>query len=407
MSNVSSSLLALIGDNLVSLRFTPIDIVDILIIAFLIYVGLRLVIETNSVSMIIGLFLLFVLYGLALLFNLVLSRVILQSIVSILVIVIAIVYQNELRRILNFFTILGFARHRQSWSEKVVFALSEAAFSLAASRQGALLVLPGREPVDPYITSGEKLDGFVSQPVLMSIFDASSPGHDGAVIIERDRITSFGVHLPLAENMTTLTQYGTRHRAALGLSEKTDALTVVVSEEKGVVNIARQGKLQSIQSKEELIVELQRFYLDRFPRERTKSFFANFAKNTFIVGLTLVLAVGLWIVNARSSPPVQRQFTVNLEFQNVAPGYVVQESVPSQIEVTLEGRSNDFDNFFPEKDLKALLDLSSAIEGSNSIVIDKKTIRTPLSFTIVRINPEKIWVRVEESQQILETTEAN
>src|SRR5262249_56151173 len=114
----------------------------------------------------------------------------------------------------------------------------------AAAGLGALFVLPRPEPIEGHVGGAIPLGGRISEPLLLSIFDASSPGHDGAVILRGSQLERFAVHLPLSVNRAALGAGGTRHAAALGLSERCDATCIVVSEERGTVSVARDGAIR-------------------------------------------------------------------------------------------------------------------------------------------------------------------
>ena len=119
-------------------------------------------------------------------------------------------------------------------------------------------MLPQREPIESHVEGGIALDGRLSEPLLLSLFDPSSPGHDGAVILRGAQIERFAVHLPLSVNRAALGPGGTRHAAALGLSERCDAICIVVSEERGTVSVARDGLLRVLARPQDLALELRR-----------------------------------------------------------------------------------------------------------------------------------------------------
>jgi DNA integrity scanning protein DisA with diadenylate cyclase activity len=118
---------------------------------------------------------------------------------------------------------------------------------MAKKHQGALVVFPGREPIQEWVAGGYALDVRSSIPMLQSIFDPNSPGHDGALIVERGRFARLGVRLPVSQSQQLSDDYGTRHHAALGLAAKSDALTVLVSEERGQVSVFYKGRMRPIE----------------------------------------------------------------------------------------------------------------------------------------------------------------
>jgi len=138
---------------------------------------------------------------------------------------------------------------------------------LANAKTGALIVLQGDEAIESFLENGIFLGGKVSRELLLSIFDTSSPGHDGAVIITGDRVKMFGAHLPLARKAEATKNFGTRHRAALGLAERSDALVIAVSEEKGTVSLAENGEIKAINDENELAFRIHDFLRTRLLEE--------------------------------------------------------------------------------------------------------------------------------------------
>jgi diadenylate cyclase len=135
---------------------------------------------------------------------------------------------------------------------------------MAMRKLGALIVRPGQPVIDGLLQGGVVLDGQVSTPLLLSIFNASSPGHSGAIIIEGDRVRKFGVHLPLAERFERYSELGKRHRAALGLAERSDALVVAESEERGTISVASGGELRRLMQCEALREDLESVLKQRY-----------------------------------------------------------------------------------------------------------------------------------------------
>ena len=144
----------------------------------------------------------------------------------------------------------------------------EVTFGLAEDKVGALVVLKGSDDLARHLQGGIELRGLVSKPLLDSIFDPHSAGHDGAVVIEDGQVERFSAHLPISKNRKEIGSRGTRHAAALGLSERCDALLVVVSEERGVVSVAEGGKLKAITSPAELKGRLEGFIQEKFPVQK-------------------------------------------------------------------------------------------------------------------------------------------
>src|SRR5262249_3136950 len=139
----------------------------------------------------------------------------------------------------------------------VIDILTTSVAKLVLDKTGALIVLHGRDPLHRHVDGGWDLDGALSQPLLDSIFDPHSLGHDGAVLVQRGRLARFGCHLPLSKQLSDL---GTRHAAALGVTERTDALCIVVSEQRGTITVSRNGELETLPDSRVLQQRLEAFY---------------------------------------------------------------------------------------------------------------------------------------------------
>jgi len=226
----------------------PTDLLDVIATSVLVYYVLLLIRGTRAVQILIGVLVLIGLLGLANLLRLYLLGSILQIIVVGAAVTLPIVFQPELRRALEQIGRGGLFRITQDDAERrpedrSILAIAQVAFALSRSRIGALIVIEQQTGLKEYVESGTLLNALVSVELLVSLFQPRSPLHDGAVIVQEDLIEAAGCFLPLAEQSLGERRVGTRHRAALGLSEQTDAVVVVVSEESGSVTVAREGKL--------------------------------------------------------------------------------------------------------------------------------------------------------------------
>ena len=167
---------------------------------------------------------------------------------------------------------------------------------MAAKKIGALIVLPGELPLEGIVEGGFVLEGRVSLPLILSIFDPTSPGHDGAMIIDNNRVKKFGVHLPLADNFSGFEKTGTRHRAAVGITQRTDALVIVVSEERGEISVASRGELKKIDNIHLLEEQISKFISVAQEPEFSHFWRVFLARNWWLKVLALFLALVLRIV---------------------------------------------------------------------------------------------------------------
>ncbi len=225
-------------------NFDPIrDTIDILIVAFAIYWLLLLIRGTRAIQIVVGLIVLFAANLVSMVFQLVTVRLILDSFIPYAVLIIVILFQNDIRRALarvgrGFFRSVA-AVHESQIVEEIV----RAAQILSQRRLGALLVLERETGLDDQIEAGTVIDSEVSKELLVALFQPSSPLHDGAVVIQEGRVAQAGAILPLTLKSDLPEGVGTRHRAAVGITEETDALVLVVSEETATISVVLGGEM--------------------------------------------------------------------------------------------------------------------------------------------------------------------
>lgn len=226
------------------------DVIDIIIVAVLIYELLRLVHGTRAVQMAVGLGLIGFLYELSSWLGLSTVQWVLRNAVLYLGFAVIVLFQHEIRGALTHLgsniRIPGANRERgrnpfgQEWYDEVVLAST----TLASEKTGALMVFERDVGLKTYIESGIRLDAKVNYDLLVTIFNTHTPLHDGAVIISNNRVAAACCFLPLTQNPLISRELGTRHRAAIGVTEDSDAFVVVVSEETGVISFAKEGRLK-------------------------------------------------------------------------------------------------------------------------------------------------------------------
>jgi diadenylate cyclase len=221
------------------------DLVEILIVAVLFYRVLLLIQKTRAMQMLLGAFLLVGAYFLARILDFSLIPFLLENIFRYGAIAALVVFQPELRSALARLGRSRFVRYLQSMEEShMVDELVEAVIELSRLKRGAIIAIQGEVGLDEYADTGSPVDAPVSAEMLTTIFTPYTPLHDGAVIIKGGRIATAGAILPLTQLPVRDKSLGTRHRAALGLSEETDAVVVVVSEETSRISVARGGRIE-------------------------------------------------------------------------------------------------------------------------------------------------------------------
>jgi len=236
-----------------------VDILDIVIVTALVYQLFHMIRGTRAVQLVIGVAILILAYAASRRFGLYTLQYVLQYLGVVIPIAVLVIFQPELRRMLeqlgrggvlvSAFAPLGLGREE---TIRLVNDVSRASRILGLRKIGGLLVLERHTGLADYIETGIKVDAVVTVQLLISVFFPNSPLHDGAAIIRGNRVMAAGCLLPLSENLAVTKTLGTRHRAGLGVTEQTDAVAIIVSEETGTVTLAREGELHRDLSEEEL-----------------------------------------------------------------------------------------------------------------------------------------------------------
>lgn len=225
------------------------DVVDILIVAFVFHKLLMLIRETRAEQLVKGLITLLVILKFSEWAKLYVVHFILKNTMTIGVVALLIVFQPELRRALEYigrnkFLSKSIADMMEEEAQATAEEIVNAVTALSKERIGALIVMERETGLNEVIETGVRIDGQISAALLDNIFIPNTPLHDGAVIIRKERIMAAGCFLPLTDNQSLNKELGTRHRAAIGIAEQSDAIAIVVSEETGAISIAMAGKLQ-------------------------------------------------------------------------------------------------------------------------------------------------------------------
>lgn len=230
---------------------TVTDIVEIIILAFLIYHVVKWIKNTRAWTLVKGLAVIMLFWFIAVIFQLNVLIWIISNTINVGIIAIMIVFQPELRKALEQLgkrnivrSILVFDDSKEErFSDNTIDEIIRATFELARNKMGALMVIEQDISLSEFESSGIPIDSLLSSELLINIFEKNTPLHDGAVIIRGNRIAAATCYLPLSDNIQLSKDLGTRHRAGIGISEVSDCLTIIVSEETGKVSIAREGKL--------------------------------------------------------------------------------------------------------------------------------------------------------------------
>lgn len=371
------------------------DILDILIMSILIYQLYSWFRKSRAIQVLAGLGTLTVIYFLTRQAGLHMTSWVLQQLGTVILIVIVVVFQHEIRQ-----TLYRFSRLKelvgvdQQAETRVPPAIPEAAFSLAQEHCGALIVFQRTDALDDHITHGVVLDALVSAPLLTSIFKDKTPLHDGAVLIRDGRIVQAACLLPLSDSQRLPQHLGTRHRAALGLSERSDAVILVISEERGTVSLIHNGEIFPISNETQLIHSLEQLlFPDGIgPRPSLgRRIISNLTVKIAVVGCV----TAIWLLLSLRQGEIA-MVTVPLTFKDIPSGMAIQHVYPE--EVTVRVRSTSGLAPSPRQlELTAEVPLTTSIEGANTIRITSSQVRVPSGISIVGIDPGAVRVTIKRA----------
>lgn len=369
--------------------------------AFLIYLILIFIKQSRSYFVVSALVLLAAVNLISTSFDLSLTRQIVQPILTFIIVIIVIVFQREIRRFFEWFSFTSRRlahQRKQNVSEGISVVIARALMELAKRRFGAIVVLQGEYPLDNVTEGGFPLDGKISIPLLLSIFDPTSPGHDGAVIVDNYRIRRFGVHLPLAEHFDKFAKFGTRHRATVGITEKTDALALVVSEEKGIVSYSEGGELITISEQDQLEKLIEDYLKEGIETEKNSPWkdlvVHNFWHKLGAVGLSAVM----WFTFVYQTGVATQQVKASIEFRSLSSELMINETDIQEANVTISGNYRDLRSMTPT-DVKIIVDLSEAKAGTKRYSITEDNITLPSYFSLTSIKPKSVRVSIVPSTQ--------
>jgi uncharacterized protein (TIGR00159 family) len=370
------------------------DIFDIAIISVMISALLIWFKDRASRFVLLGISLLGFIYIVAKFFQLYLTTVVLQGFFAILLFVLVVIFQEDLRRFFERLAILGIIRKKTPYTtphEHTAEIITQTVADFARKRIGALIVIQGNDPLGRHLSGGTELNGVLSEPLLESIFDPHSIGHDGAVVIDGNTVVRFGCHLPLSQNIGSFGISGLRHTAALGLSERSDAICIVVSEERGTISITRREQIKAVASASALKGELESYYRSKTPLTKPGTVSLWLKENTKEKVIAIFLACVLWIIFGYQKESIYKDFSVPVEYLNVPSEWFIEEPKIRDAKIMLAGTSQAFQLLNTEA-LKVSLNLSQIQEGKQDVMLTKEMINTPSNISVVVIKPSRITV---------------
>ncbi len=384
-------------ESLLSVRL--VEIMDLLVVWVLVWAGVSWMRATSARVGLAGLGVLVALYLIARQLGLTLTTWILQGFAAVAVLVGVVVFQQELRRLFEQIASLWFARRIVATGPDSVDVLTRTISNLVEHRRGALIVIPGREPIEGYVSGGIELDGRLSEPLLLSLFDPHSPGHDGAIIVSGDQVTRFAVHLPLSTDRAQLGQRGTRHAAGLGLAERTDVLSIIVSEEHGTVSLAERGQMRTLRESGEVADALSDFLSRLAPPSRERApHFRTLLARWRDGAIALLIAALLWFLAVPGGTEVEVNRYVPIEVTGIPASHVLESVEPPKVRVTIAGRRRAL-FFLPEDQLQVRVDAILVELGRRTFSLSTADVVHPEGIEIRGIEPDEVKIQLRERSE--------
>jgi diadenylate cyclase len=326
-------------------------------------------------------------------FDLVLTSWVLDGAAILAVVMLLLVFQTELRHFfMRLDSALNWRPHAASRLGVTYQSIAQASFRLAGASIGALIVLARRDALAELASGGITLDAAVSPEVLQAIFQKTSPVHDGAVIVRGDRIGRAATVLPLTDRERVPGYFGTRHRAAMGLSERCDALVVVVSEERGEVTLMdgkRVVRFDDEQKLAEVLAQLCARPVDGVGSRLRQWLFSN----ARVKLAALALAAAIWSTSMLSSATTVRTVSVPVQFVSVPAGMEISTPSTDTLEVQVRGSAWLMDSVSLTR-LVASFNLHDARAGTATLPVVSGNLNLPPGIAMDRVSPEKVTVRL-------------
>ncbi|MDA0335308.1 MAG: diadenylate cyclase [bacterium] len=374
-----------------------VDVVDVLVVALLYWVLIDWSGRVRAHLALFGMATLGALYAIVLQLELQLTAWILQGFFAGFVVLLVVIFQADLRRLFEQIAVLGLRRRPVQPSTDVVIRLSRVLQQMAELHIGAIVVLPGREPLERHLQGGIPLNALFSEELLRSLFDHGSPGHDGAVLLKGDRVAHFAVHLPLTEDRARLGGRGTRHASAIGLTERCDALCLVVSEERGTVSTAQNGRLQVLDRPGEIVGVVRRHLATlNSPAVRRRLPWSRLRQLALEGGTALILALASWFAFVPGSAVGEATRMVAVVVENLPDGYVLDGVEPKQVEVTLAGPQREL-FLATDVDFEIVVDGGLVRLGRRTFSLSADAVAHPPHLRVVDIDPPKVVLAVRET----------
>jgi diadenylate cyclase len=365
------------------------DALDIFILTYIsyrLYLWLR---KKKALRMILAILALPLFYLFAQWIDLPLSVWGLQNLWPVIVIVVVVIFQQEIREVLGNISLPSFFFGRlEGLTSKTIDHIAEAAFQMANRKIGGLIVLQRGDNLEEIIREKTFLDAEINEDILVSIFSSQSPLHDGAVIVQGGRIRYAAALLPLSKSTSLPKEWGTRHRAGVGITEVSDGDCIIISEERGEVLLASKGIVEKKEGKEDLKEGLADLTPMGDAKDKERAWLKKLFKNIPIKVLFLLLVCLLWIfvIGVRQG---EVSFNIPIEYYSMPQNLEIVGEPPKEVNVRVKGSQRLLSSVKPDY-VRVQVNLSNAHKGTNQIALSEASITTRPGITITNLYPRNI-----------------
>lgn len=373
-----------------------IDFFDIFILSFFLYRLFMIFWRTNAIHIILALIFIWIVSIVAQHIGLVFTSWFMEGLSAVSFVIIIIIFRNEIRDILV-----------RSDPVKLIFgnpgqaivmdyqSIADTVFRLAQKRTGALIVFWRRNSLHDYLRDGIDFDAVLSPQIIESVFNHDSPTHDGAMVIDGNRIKKVGTYLPLTGQEQLPQEFGTRHRAALGLAERSDAVVVVISEERQEVSVVSGQEIVRVNTADDLTRQLRFLVQGRESSVKTKkSGLQQVARELIGIGVSFMIVMAVWYTFAGKQQSLI-SLSTPLEFRSLPSEYDMLKVSSDKVDVQVSGNRRLI-NTLRNEQISAFVDLATAQSGRNKIPLSKENLRLPPGLEVVKVTPSTIFVFLEQ-----------
>jgi uncharacterized protein (TIGR00159 family) len=369
------------------------DALDIVIITYIFYRLFLWLRKKKALRMILAILALPLFYILAKWVDLPLSVWGLQNLWPVILIVLVVIFQEEIREVLGNVSLPSFFFGRsERLTSEAIDKIVEAAFQMADKWIGGLIVLQKGDDLDELIHEKTPLDAEINEDLLISIFSPQSPLHDGAVIIQGDRIRHAAALLPLCKSVSLPKEWGTRHRAGVGITEISDADCIIISEERREVLLASKGTLKKKEKREDLKQSLVQAAPVQEKKEGENLWPKKLFQDLPQKALFLFLACLLWVfvIGIRQG---EFGFNIPIEYYSIPQNLAISGEPPKEVNVRLKGSQRLLSSLKPDQ-IRVRVDLSNVHKGSNQISLSERNIDVGPGISVCNVYPQTIRLQL-------------